>query len=88
MRLEHGEHNEGLCDHLLTFDNGKYNDWVVTTAFYACIHFVEHKLFPCQLGGLNYDNFDEYCGYQHNEQYNNLSKHSLKERLVNQKYQV
>lgn len=44
MRKEHGEHNELLCEKL--FKEGGFNDWVVTTAFYSSIHFVEHKLFP------------------------------------------
>ena len=43
MKLAHGQHNEMLSDHLLMLENGKYNDWTVTTAFYACIHFVDHK---------------------------------------------
>ncbi|CAN5168941.1 hypothetical protein BH09BAC5_BH09BAC5_10150 [soil metagenome] len=49
MKKEHGEHNRKLCDHLLS--RGDYNDWVVTTAFYSAIHFIEHKLFPLDYGG-------------------------------------
>lgn len=82
MRLEHGEHNESLSDFLLTHDGGKYNDWVVTTAFYACIHFVEHKIFPCKVDGIDHDTFEEYCDYEHNEQNNSISKHGLKAHLV------
>ncbi|WP_256004901.1 hypothetical protein [Pedobacter deserti] len=82
MRLEHGEHNESLSDFLLSHENGRYNDWVVTTAFYACIHFVEHKIFPCKVDGIDHGTFEEYCDYEHNEQNNHNSKHGLKANLV------
>jgi hypothetical protein len=83
MRLKHGEHNENLCDYLLTLDTEvKYNDWVVTTAFYASIHFVEHKIFPSKVDGNEYQTFNEYCDFEHNKQNNKNSKHSLKSKLV------
>lgn len=82
MRLQHGEHNENLSDHLSSYDHGRYNDWVITTAFYACIHFVEHKIFPCHIKGISYADFDEYCDYEQNKQYNKATKHSLKTQLV------
>lgn len=85
MRLAHGEHNEELCDHLLNETEGKFNDWVVTTAFYACIHFVEHKMFPCKLESVDFECFEDYCDYQHNHKNNSLSKHSLKADLVKKK---
>lgn len=82
MRFEHGEHNESLCDYLLV-SPVKYNDWVVTTAFYACIHFVEHKLFPASYKGRDFQSFNEYCDFQHNENDSKLSRHALKADLVN-----
>ncbi|TDS11747.1 hypothetical protein [Sphingobacterium paludis] len=82
MRFEHGEHNESLCDHLLTNTPGKFNDWVVTTAFYACIHFVEHKIFPSTIDSEDFENFENYCDVQHNKVKNPLSKHALKAELV------
>lgn len=50
MKREHGVHNKSLCDELYLQDPVRYNDWVVTTAFYSAIHFLDHALFPC-----NYD---------------------------------
>lgn len=44
---EHGNHNKSLCDELL--GQQKYHDWVVTTAFYSAIHFIDHKMFPVKL---------------------------------------
>jgi hypothetical protein len=43
-RFAHGEHNEKACD-LLALNQG-FPDWVITTAFYASLHFVTSKIFP------------------------------------------
>ncbi len=43
MRKKQAEHNEGLCK--ILYKNGKYNDWVLTTAFYSALHYVQHKIF-------------------------------------------
>lgn len=82
MKFEHGEHNEKLCNHLLEQTPGTFNDWVVTTAFYACIHFVEHKIFPSKIDDEDFDCFEDYCDHQHNKVKNSMSKHSLKADLV------
>jgi len=82
MRLEHGERNEELCDILLRDLPGRFNDWAVTTAFYACIHFVEHKIFPARICGNRFENFKAYCNHQYNVRENHRSKHSLKSSLV------
>ena len=79
MRKEHAEHNENLCDHLLSLTG--YNDWVVTTAFYSSLHFVEHKLFPLDLGGgTKYANFTDY--YTSYRKKRSISKHKAKIFLV------
>lgn len=44
--LAHARHNEKACDYL--YQSGNFNDWVVTTAFYAAIYYVHHELFPGQ----------------------------------------
>lgn len=81
MRKQHAEHNESLCYKIIPLND--YDDWVVTTAFYACIHFVEHKLFPLTENGTSYVTFNKY--------YNDtiiatgkrgVSKHTLKMELV------
>lgn len=81
MRLQHAEHNEQLC---LIIQNlpDNYNDWVITTAFYACIHFVEHKLFPLDVRGKNYKNFNSYYHTFFVSTNNSLSKHEAKIELV------
>lgn len=78
MRKAHGQRNLKLCLQLL--DKGDYLDWVVTTAFYSSVHFVEHALFPlAKKAGLGtHVNFNDY--------YQSLpfstSKHAAKVDLV------
>ncbi len=49
-RLNHALHNESASA-LLT-QTGGFDDWAVTTAFYAAVHFVEQKIFPMpRVGG-------------------------------------
>lgn len=43
IRRTHGLRNEALCDKL--HGDKSFYDWVVTTAFYSALHYVEHKLF-------------------------------------------
>lgn len=43
-RLDHALHNELACDYLSTDE--QFRDWVITTAFYSSLHFVQHKMFP------------------------------------------
>ncbi len=53
------ERNEAICSFL--HDNGRWPDWVVTTAFYSALHYVRSRLFPLSLGDQVYRNFEEYC---------------------------
>ncbi len=57
-RLEHAERNLALCKQLLV--QGVYYDWVVTTAFYSSIHFVEHKLFVLEAGNCGFSSTEDY----------------------------
>lgn len=42
--LEHARHNEKVC--LYLNEANEFNDWVITSAFYSAIHYIEHLLFP------------------------------------------
>lgn len=77
MRKEHGEHNEKLCDHLLS--NGNYNDWVVTTAFYAALNFVKYQIFPFTWKGKQYNDFETYFNQAENR---GVDKHESLKNLV------
>ena len=79
-RKLHAEHNEDLCSKIIALNN--FDDWVVTTAFYACIHYVEHKLFPFHENGVNYLTFNKYYNDTIIAKGKRTSKHNLKFDLV------
>lgn len=59
MRKSHAERNERLNDQLI--QENVYRDWIVTTAFYSAIHYVEHKLFqaPFLFMGAEVNSLDQ-----------------------------
>ena len=82
-KLEHAKHNEIVCNFISHKED--FADWIVITAFYSALHYVDHKIFPIKEkteGGHTFkiDNIDQL--------YNNLSKkseirkHSLRETMV------
>jgi len=71
MNKEHAEHNEEVCKLLLS--TKKFNDWVITTAFYSSLHFALNKLFPLTTGADSYENIDSY--YVKNKLHGKCSKH-------------
>lgn len=58
MPSPHGLHNEQACRLLL--QSGQFSDWVVTTAFYAAMHYLYHQIFPLTTGGKKFVNFEQY----------------------------
>jgi len=57
---EHGKHNKDVCDKLNLQDELECNDWVVTTAFYSSIHYLDHILFPfTNTNGATFQNINE-----------------------------
>ncbi len=67
----HALHNEEVCE--LLSSEPKFNEWVVTSAFYAALHFVQSKVFPIHDGKAVYKNVSSYClGLK---QRNRMSKH-------------
>jgi hypothetical protein len=58
MKKLHAIHNEDACNFLLS--SQKFNDWVVTTAFYSALHFVQHEIFPLDHSGVTYTEFNKY----------------------------
>ena len=84
-RIRHAFHNEEVCK--LIHATGKFNDWVITTAFYSAIHFVSFKLFPIREeteAGEHYElnNLDEYHRFHQMA----ISKHQALADLVYEYY--
>ena len=80
MSKDHAEHNEKLCDLLIT--NGNYNDWVVTTAFYSSLHYFKYKFFPYSEGGHTHSSFETYYSNVIQRNSLNISKHKAQLKLV------
>jgi hypothetical protein len=73
-------HNEDACKFL--YSDGNYCDWVVTTAFYSALHFVQHEIFPKTIKGVQYDNFDKYYNGHFQGKKNRPNKHVSTINLV------
>jgi hypothetical protein len=59
----HAERNERVSK--LLHEGGTYFDWVVTTAFYSALHYVQNEIFPLSDGRDNYISFDNYYNRVH-----------------------
>lgn len=79
--FEHAKHNEKACR--LLIEQGEFNDWVATTAYYAAIYFVCAELFP---GNHECSGKQRYCldfgDYYEKLRTNRSNKHSEREDLV------
>ncbi len=80
LKKKHAEHNEKACDFL--FKDGKYLDWVVTTAFYSALHFVQHEVFPRKIGLITYSSFENYYNGHFNNVKNKPNRHVATINLV------
>lgn len=77
MKRSHGKHNKGVCDSLYLQDKYKCNDWVVTTAFYSSIHYIDHAIFPCKYKGNEFNDINDA-----HRNINANSKHQTRKILV------
>ncbi len=82
MSKEHAEHNEKICSKLL--EEKQFFDWVVTTAFYSSLHYVEYQLFPLIIGEVTYPSFNHYYDSVLKRNHR-INKHDGKAKLVNTK---
>lgn len=83
MRKQHAIHNEAACDFLLS--SNKFNDWVVTTAFYSALHFVQHAIFPLTDGAKTYKDLNVYYSEVLKKRNKRLTKHIATIQLVGTK---
>jgi len=86
MRLEHARHNADACDFLNT--SGNYNDWVITTAFYSAMHFVQYKIFPLSINTVNYNTLSDYYRLISGNMPARISKHEAIKKLVSRELPV
>lgn len=83
MKGKHAAHNEKACDYLLK--SRLFNDWVITTAFYSALHYVQDEIFPLTEDRKTYNNFNIYFYKVLKKQNSKLSKHEATIQLVNLK---
>ncbi|PWH85023.1 hypothetical protein [Brumimicrobium oceani] len=81
MSLKHAKHNKKACEFLR--ESGHFNDWVITTAYYSALHFMQGDMFPGSFENpingqiKKYQNFNQY-----HHDVNGPSKHGLLLKLV------
>ena len=85
-RLDHGLHNEKVCDLLDT--KREFTDWIITTAFYTALQFVSYKIFPIDIKVNNGKkvtiiDIDQYRTLMGKRE---ISKHKLLADLVNKHF--
>ena len=85
QRLEHALHNEKACL-LLHGSSEAFPDWVITTAFYAALHFVQYKAFPLKEDEEEFESFDDYYAYVSDISDYSPSKHKCTINIVNRHF--
>lgn len=79
--LEYAKHNEKACNYL--DKKPEFADWVITTAFYSALHYVQYKIFPITISKegkrIKFKDFDDY--FRKNNPHR-FSKHTLLSNLV------
>jgi len=80
---EHAKHNEEACDFLLNSE--KFNDWVVTTAFYSALHYICNEIFPLEQYDETFNSFETYYRSNFKNAGSSQTKHSVIISLVNTK---
>jgi len=74
-RIEHAAHNAAVCRHL--HEATTYNDWIVTTAYYAVVHALIGCLYPLEENSRRFTTFDAH--YEASRR--SLSKHTFRLEL-------
>lgn len=79
-KLNHAKHNERVCNFLSKKED--FTDWIITTAFYSAIHFVDHKIFPFEEAGFKFTSIEQYFTYWKVNDFPSMDKHSIRDNLV------
>jgi hypothetical protein len=80
LKKKHAQHNESASNFL--FKSKQFNDWVVTTAFYSALHYVQNEIFPLTEGAKTFSNIDSYFAYCKPLRKTGCNRHSLTLDLV------
>lgn len=84
MSLKHAQHNEKAS--VLLLSSNIYYDWVITTPFYAALHYIEFALFPFKMDGIKFMDFNTYHAFSINRNKPKYSKHQSLSMLFELKH--
>lgn len=80
-KRDHANHNKSICNYLdLNTDKIACFDWIITTAFYSVIHYIDHAVFPCDYKGNMVKNISDLQNLT-----NARNPHAARSLLVNEK---
>jgi hypothetical protein len=82
---EHAIHNAKACRYLA--DHSGFSDWVITTAFYSALHWINYHLFPhTETDGrgnpIMFEDFDQYLMWRYSNRFRSLTPHKTRIDLV------
>ncbi|MDR4496876.1 MAG: hypothetical protein MRK02_02960 [Candidatus Scalindua sp.] len=82
--LNHAIHNKEACEYLSK--EPKFSDWVITTAFYSALHFIDYKIFPLDLKlskyPVNFTTFNGYYDFYSKNKEGKINQHKARADLV------
>ena len=83
----HALHNQKVCDYLS--EHGEFHDWVITTAFYSAIHWIEDYLFPFHVkdgkADIEIGSLEAYTQFYNDSLGLRKSNHAIRTMLVGEK---
>jgi len=86
--LNHAKHNEQVCNYLNK--KPEFSDWIITTAFYAALHYVRHKIIPyvkTDLSG-NRRTFSDFESLFENFRKEQEGRHGFQKRFVEENLHI
>jgi hypothetical protein len=86
-KIQHAKHNKDACEHIGKVQN--FPDWMITTAFYSALHYIDSKLFPVDYTlsdgkKIKCSSLDIYCSLKKKDKGDVPVKHELRKELVRQ----
>lgn len=81
MSRNHAKHNKKACKFIK--ESNLFNDWVITTAYYSSLHFMQSELFPELFENPSNGKIKKYQTFnQYFRDSNGYTKHGLLLKLV------
>ena len=88
INIDHAKHNERACNYLNK--KPEFSDWIITTAFYAALHYVRHKIIPYSYTDLsgNRKTYNDFEILFENFRKENEGRHGFQKRFVEENVHV